>query len=208
MNVRNMPSGMLMVNTYLVIDENTKKGFIVDPGGFDKKLCSVVEQSGISLEYIILTHGHVDHIGGVEDYRKKFPQIKVIASKAELEMLKNPDFNMSNVMGISPVSLVPDITVVEGDCISVGDIDIRFVMTPGHSPGGMCIIIDKEKVVFSGDTLFAQSIGRTDFPGCSFEKLINSIKEKLFVLDDDTVVYPGHMNSTSIGFEKRHNPFV
>lgn len=208
MNVRNMPSGMLMVNTYLVIDENTKKGFIVDPGGFDKKLCSVVEQSGISLEYIILTHGHVDHIGGVEDYRKKFPQIKVVAAKAELEMLKNPDFNMSNMMGMSPVSLVPDITVVEGDCISVGDIDIRFVMTPGHSPGGMCIIIDKEKVVFSGDTLFAQSIGRTDFPGCSFEKLINSIKEKLFVLDDDTVVYPGHMNSTSIGFEKRHNPFV
>lgn len=208
MNVRNMPSGMLMVNTYLVIDENTKKGFIVDPGGFDKKLCSVVEQSGISLEYIILTHGHVDHIGGVEDYRKKFPQIKVIAAKAELEMLKNPDFNMSNMMGMSPVSLVPDITVVEGDCISVGDIDIRFVMTPGHSPGGMCIIIDKEKVVFSGDTLFAQSIGRTDFPGCSFEKLINSIKERLFVLDDDTVVYPGHMNSTSIGFEKRHNPFV
>lgn len=208
MNVRNMPSGMLMVNTYLVIDENTKKGFIVDPGGFDKKLCSVVEQSGISLEYIILTHGHVDHIGGVEDYRKKFPQIKVVAAKAELEMLKNPDFNMSNMMGMSPVSLVPDITVVEGDCISVGDIDIRFVMTPGHSPGGMCIIIDKEKVVFSGDTLFAQSIGRTDFPGCSFEKLINSIKEKLFILDDDTVVYPGHMNSTSIGFEKRHNPFV
>lgn len=208
MNVRNMPSGMLMVNTYLVIDENTKKGFIVDPGGFDKKLCSVVEQSGISLEYIILTHGHVDHIGGVEDYRKKFPQIKVVAAKAELEMLKNPDFNMSSMMGMSPVSLVPDITVVEGDCISVGDIDIRFVMTPGHSPGGMCIIIDKEKVVFSGDTLFAQSIGRTDFPGCSFEKLINSIKEKLFILDDDTVVYPGHMNSTSIGFEKRHNPFV
>lgn len=208
MNVRNMPSGMLMVNTYLVIDENTNKGFIVDPGGFDKKLCSVVEQSGISLEYIILTHGHVDHIGGVEDYKKKFPQIKVVAAKAELEMLKNPDFNMSSMMGMSPVSLVPDITVVEGDCISVGDIDIRFVMTPGHSPGGMCIIIDKEKVVFSGDTLFAQSIGRTDFPGCSFEKLINSIKEKLFILDDDTVVYPGHMNSTSIGFEKRHNPFV
>lgn len=208
MNVRNMPSGMLMVNTYLVIDENTKKGFIVDPGGFDKKLCSVVEQSGISLEYIILTHGHVDHIGGVEDYRKKFPQIKVVAAKAELQMLKNPDFNMSSMMGMSPVSLVPDITVVEGDCISVGDIDMRFVMTPGHSPGGMCIIIDKEKVVFSGDTLFAQSIGRTDFPGCSFEKLINSIKEKLFILDDDTVVYPGHMNSTSIGFEKRHNPFV
>lgn len=208
MNVRNMPSGMLMVNTYLVIDENTNKGFIVDPGGFDKKLCSVVEQSGISLEYIILTHGHVDHIGGVEDYRKKFPQIKVVAAKAELEMLKNPDFNMSSMMGMSPVSLVPDITVVEGDRISVGDIDIRFVMTPGHSPGGMCIIIDKEKVVFSGDTLFAQSIGRTDFPGSSFEKLINSIKEKLFILDDDTVVYPGHMNSTSIGFEKRHNPFV
>ena len=82
------------------------------------------------------------------------------------------------------------------------------MMTPGHSPGGMCIIIEKEKVVFSRDTLFAQSIGRTDFPGCSFEELINSIKTKLFVLDDETVVYPGHIGPTSIGFEKRHNPFV
>ena len=99
-------------------------------------------------------------------------------------------------------------SVVEGDKLSVGNIDMKFVMTPGHSPEGICIIIEKEKVVFSGDTLFAQSIGRTDFPGCSFEELINSIKTKLFVLDDETVVYPGHMGPTSIGFEKRHNPFV
>jgi len=208
MNVRNMPSGMLMVNTYLVTDEETKKGFIVDPGGFDKRLCNVVQKDGIEIEYIILTHGHIDHIGGVEEYRRYFPGIKVLAAKAELEMLADPNFNMSGLMGMPAVSITPDVTVVEGDKLSVGNIDMKFVMTPGHSPGGMCIIIEKEKVVFSGDTLFAQSIGRTDFPGCSFEELINSIKTKLFVLDDETVVYPGHMGPTSIGFEKRHNPFV
>lgn len=208
MNVRNIPSGMLMVNTYYVIDEKTKKGFIVDPGGFDKKLCNLAEQDGIDLEYIVLTHGHVDHIGGVSEYREHYPNIKVIAAKAELPMLSDPDYNMSSMMGMAPITVVPDITVVEGDELTVGNINMRFVMTPGHSPGGMCIIIDEEKVVFSGDTLFAQSVGRTDFPGGSFSQLIESIRAKLFVLDDDVIVYPGHMGPTRIGIEKRHNPFV
>jgi glyoxylase-like metal-dependent hydrolase (beta-lactamase superfamily II) len=111
------------------------------------------------------------------------------------------------MMGMQ-ISIAPDITVGEGETLKCGNMTMKFTMTPGHSPGGMCIIMEGEDVVFSGDTLFCQSIGRTDFPGCSFEALIDSIREKLFILPDETKVYPGHMGETQIGFEKKYNPFL
>jgi Zn-dependent hydrolases, including glyoxylases len=206
MNIENMPSGFLMVNTYLVTDEDTNKGFIVDPGGYDIKMVKKIRESNVDLEYIILTHGHSDHIGGVEEYQNEFPDVKVVASKYETEMLEDPELNQSKMWTGVPVAVKADITVDEGDTLDVGGIKLRFTMTPGHTKGGMCIITDG--VVFSGDTLFCASVGRTDFAGGSFDDLAKSVHEKLFVLPDETKVLPGHMGPTTIGFEKEHNPFV
>ena len=206
MKIFNMPSGPLMVNTYLVIDEKNKEGFIVDPGGYDTGLIGEIRKKQTDIKYIILTHGHGDHIGGVKGYRKYMPGAKVVASAAEKELLADASMNMSMMTQNEAIEVHPDMLVDEGDELFVGDMKLRFIMTPGHSPGGMCI--HTENALFSGDTLFHSSVGRTDFPGASFEELSKAIHEKLFVLPEETMVYPGHMGPTSIGFEKKNNPFL
>lgn len=205
MKVTNLPSGPLAVNTYLVEDESTKKGFIVDPGGYNPQLTKKIASEGIDIQYIILTHGHGDHIGGVMQHKEELPNVKVVADEAELPMLSDPQMNMSTMLG-GAAAVTPDITVKDGDTLTVGSLELKFLHTPGHSPGGMCISVGR--ALFSGDTLFCASIGRTDFPGSSFQDLSDSIKNKLYVLPDDTRVFPGHMEPTSIGYEKENNPFV
>ncbi|WP_206458067.1 MBL fold metallo-hydrolase [Anaerovorax sp. IOR16] len=206
MIVKGYYSGALQVNSYLVYDEETKKGFIVDPGGVNAGLLQKVEEEDIDILYIVLTHGHGDHIGGVGVHQQAFPKAKLVASKKEEDFLKDPSLNFSKeTCGVS-LSLEADLYVEEKDTLNVGNLVLHFIETPGHTPGGMCILV--EDCLFSGDTLFAQSIGRTDFPMGSFPHLIESIKTKLFLLPEDTKVYPGHMGSTTIGYEKRHNPFV
>jgi hydroxyacylglutathione hydrolase len=206
MIIKNMPSGPLMVNTYLVYDEEDKKGFIVDPGGYNRQLTQVVIDQGVDVKYIILTHGHCDHIGGVNEHLNDFPGAKVVISVGDQKMVQSPKLNMSPMVFEKEVIVVPDIIVKQGDTLQVGAMNLKFLMTPGHTPGGMCILVDD--TLFSGDTLFYGSIGRTDFPGSSFEKLSESIHGQLFVLPDNIKVYPGHMGTTTIGFEKRNNPFV
>jgi glyoxylase-like metal-dependent hydrolase (beta-lactamase superfamily II) len=205
MKILMIPTGALDVNTYYAVCEKTKKGFIVDPGGYDQTLTDKIKEDGVSLEYIILTHGHHDHIGGVGQFMKEFPKARLIASKHEKEMLSDPRMNFSNYFG-DVMSIAPDIYADDGDKLTIGDLELTFLHTPGHTPGGMCIYV--ENILFSGDTLFRQSIGRTDFPGSSFVDLEKSLYEKLFVLPDETIVLPGHMEETEIGFEKRNNPFV
>ena len=122
-------------------------------------------------------------------------------------MLENPNLNQSPGFGV-PYSTKADILVSDGDELKVGDVTLKFIHTPGHTEGGMCIYVKEAKALFSGDTLFRQSIGRPDFPGGSYKEIMDSIRKKLFLLPDDTNVFPGHMGTTSIGFEKENNPFV
>ena len=210
MQVYNIPTGAIGTNTYLVFDDengDTKQGFLVDPGSYNSNIAEKIKEMGIDITNIILTHGHADHIMGVEGFKSDFPEAKVVANVNEKEMLADTDFNMSRQFG-QPTSIDADIYVDDEDEMDIGGMHLKFLFTPGHSPGGMCIYIPEENTLFSGDTLFQASIGRTDFPGCSFKALEQSIHEKLWPLPDETQVFPGHMGPTNIGFEKEHNPFV
>lgn len=205
MKVFRYTTGPIMVNTYLVYDE-TGKGFIVDPGGYSKQLADKIREENLDVEYIIITHGHGDHMGGVEEFKAEFPQLQVIAYCGEKDFLENADLNSSIELFGRPITVEADRFVKDKEKLKVGNMELTFVFTPGHTPGGMSVIMDG--YVFSGDTLFRSSIGRTDFYGGDFGALIKSVRERLFVLPDDTVVLPGHMEKTTIGYEKENNPFV
>ncbi len=187
-------------NMYLVWDEDSKKAFIVDPGAESVQMENAISENKLQPEYIILTHAHGDHTGGIDPLKEKYPGIKLVANRAERKMLAE----RSRISGGE--GHTADIEVTDGDTLDVGPMHLCFIDCPGHTPGGMSILLGK--VLFSGDTLFMSSVGRTDLPGGDWETLMHTIREKLFVLPDDTVVLPGHMQETTIGFEKRCNPFV
>ena len=193
-------------NTYLVVDDIAKRAFIVDAGKFEQQLVDEAAKRELNVSHLFLTHGHGDHIGGVADYKKAFPELQVVAHEDEKEFLLDPKQNFSREIWAIEISIKADIYVKDQEKLIVGPFELTFIHTPGHTKGGMCILVDE--VLFSGDTLFRQSIGRTDFPGGSFDEIKNSINKKLFALPDDTDVFPGHMEPTTIGFEKENNPFV
>ncbi len=199
-------TGPLQVNTYLCYDEESLEALVVDPGGPSNQLVSDIKDNKLILKYVFLTHGHGDHIGGVEDLKEKFPQAKLVAGAKEASMLSGALDNVSGELFGRSISLIADISVKENDTLSIGSVNFRVIETPGHTPGGISLYT--KGLVFSGDTLFRQSIGRTDFPGGDQRQLFDSIRQKLYTLPEDTVVLPGHMEQTEIGFEKRNNYFV
>ncbi|MDR2132684.1 MAG: MBL fold metallo-hydrolase [Clostridiales Family XIII bacterium] len=204
MNIRLFAGIFSGANTYLV-DDGAKTAFIVDAGEYSAPLAAAVKKEGLRVKWLILTHGHGDHIGGAERYLREFEGCKLVAGEDELPVLSDPNKNYSAAISGKAISLAPQLLVKDGDELQAGNLTLRILATPGHSPGGICILA--EDALFSGDTLFAGSIGRTDLFGGSMEALLSSIESKLFSLPDETKVYPGHMGDSSIGREKRSNPF-
>ncbi|MCR5182102.1 MAG: MBL fold metallo-hydrolase [Clostridia bacterium] len=206
MKILHYTTGPISVNTFVVYDEETKDCFILDPGGYRQDIADKIRELELKPSYIILTHGHGDHIGGIARLKQEFPDIKVVANKNEVELLEDPGKNDSLELFGRPLSITPDVLTDDMDTMKIGNMELLFIFTPGHTPGGQSILVDGH--LFAGDTLFRFSVGRTDFWGGSFPQLKKSIVEKLFTLPDDTVVLPGHMGFTTIGEEKKYNPFV
>ncbi|NLK71597.1 MAG: MBL fold metallo-hydrolase [Clostridiales bacterium] len=205
MKIKLFIMGAYQENCYVVFCEKTGKAFIVDPGYFNVQLADYIEENKLDIQFIILTHAHGDHIGGVEEAKQKF-DAPVYIHKEEASILRNAEKNASIHIWGRKISIEPDRLLKDGEVIEVGEMNLKIIHTPGHSPG--CICIYAGTVLFSGDTLFADSIGRTDFPESSTEAIIKSIKEKIYTLPEDTQVFPGHGPSTTIGYEKKHNYFV
>lgn len=206
MQVSGYPLTNMGTNCYLVMEEETKDAVIFDPAAYSEKIADQIKSRDLKLHYIVLTHGHGDHIGGVEAFMKEFPKAKLVAGEKELPMLQSAEQNMTAMMHGYPIQLTPDVAVKDGDTLIAGSLELKIIDTPGHTVGGISVLIGD--ALFSGDTLFRESVGRSDFPGGDSYALMHSIKDKLFVLPDNTNVYPGHMGSTEIGHEKENNPFV
>lgn len=197
--------GPYLSNCYLVGDEATRVGMILDPGFEAQTIRSGIRSHNFAIEKIVLTHGHLDHIGAVSELKSK-TGAELLIHRQDGPMLTDPRENLSAFSGENIKAPAADRLLEEGEVISVGSLKFDVLHTPGHSPGGICLHSDK--LVFTGDTLFAGSIGRTDFPGSDYDTLMRSIREKLMVLPDDTTIYPGHGPKSTIGQERQFNPFV
>lgn len=199
-----------MVNTY-VIYNNDKECIIIDPASEnsdeDSTLTNFIDKNSLIPKLILHTHGHVDHLLGADMLKEKY-KIESAINKEDLFLVENA-VAFGSVFGLSlSKPKKPEILLNEGDYVSLGDETIKMITIPGHSPGSLVFYSDESRVVFTGDVLFYNSIGRTDLPGGSYDDLIYGIKEKLFLLPDDYIVYSGHGDKTSIYNEKNNNPFL
>lgn len=208
-----IPAGSMPANCYFIYDDDTKELLIADPAGDADKLKQRITEYGLKPVAILLTHGHFDHIGAVDELRAEYG-IKVYCMEEEKEVLENVAYNLSTWMG-EGFTVKPDVLLTDGQELVLAGMRIRVIATPGHTRGSCCYYFEQEEkehqphpgdFLLSGDTLFAESYGRTDFPTGSMSQLTRSIKEKLFVLPDETPVYTGHGEPTSIEHEKRYNP--
>ncbi len=199
--------GPVSTNCYFAINQQTKEALIIDPGDQADTLEKQVEKLGIKPAAILLTHGHFDHAGAAEELKKKYG-VSVYAQEAEQETLENPRVNLSGAMFGHPAVYHADYYFKDEEEIELAGFKIRVLHTPGHTAGGACYYLPDVMVLFSGDTLFCESVGRSDFPGGSASTLIRSIRQKLMVLPDFIKVYPGHEEITTIGNERANNPYL
>lgn len=207
MVIKSLRVGPISANCYVIGDSESKEGAIIDPGDDSDKILEIVRDNNLTIKYIIGTHGHFDHIGAVGPLKEKLNSTFLLHKNDSYFVEAGPQMALNWGLQIPPIPDI-DTCIDQDDTISLGKYLLQVIHTPGHSPGGICIYIQSENIVFSGDTLFYRSIGRTDFEGGSMEDLLNSIKTKLFTLPENTTVYTGHEQKTSIGYEKKNNYFL
>lgn len=196
-------------NTYLVWRPGEKAALVIDPGLEPGLILDFLEEHGLQPAAILNTHGHADHIGGNATMKRAFFEAPLIIGRDDAPLLTDADANLSAPFGLPIVSPTADRLVAEGEIIDYASIPLEVLEVPGHSPGHVVFLYrDQPSIVFGGDVLFRESIGRADFPGSDMALLLNGIREKLYTLPDGTVVYPGHGPATTIGHEKQTNPFV
>ena len=192
-------------NNYLIVDEKTKDAALIDCSSIDDRIDEEIEKQGANLKYILLTHGHFDHIAGIRPNRfKNNPQI--VMHKADSDWLNNANQYLP-MFGMPEITIPKvDVFVEDGDTIQLGSLEIKVLHTPGHTQGGVCYLVDGN--LFSGDTIFREAVGRCDLEGGNFNQIVESIENKIFTLPPETAIYPGHGNITSVEWEKEHNRFL
>ncbi|MHB8946107.1 MAG: MBL fold metallo-hydrolase [Bacillota bacterium] len=220
MLIETLTVGPMMANCYVVAGSGSPEAVVIDPGGDARAIMETVRRLGLKVLLIIDTHGHADHIAANSEVKAE-TGAPLAVHRLEAPMLAEPSLNLSSWGGVSLSGPPADRLVEDGEELRVGTLIIKVIHTPGHTPGGISLVVSEDAanpaggpsagegpVIFSGDTLFAGSVGRADFPGGSFTDLITGIKDKLLLFDDDTEVYPGHGPSTTIGEERETNPFL
>ena len=199
--IEKMVLGMVQTNTWFVINEKTKELILIDPADDAGRIIRKIEADGLKLQGILLTHGHFDHIGAVDDLRAYFKGVQCYAGEKEEKVLENGSYNLS-------ASWAADRLLRDKETLTLAGFKIKVIETPGHTKGGVCYYLSEEGVLFSGDTLFRTSVGRTDFPTGSMSQIVRSVQYLTENLPGDTVVYPGHQEITTIAYEQRFNPYL
>ncbi|WMC92173.1 MBL fold metallo-hydrolase [Kineothrix sp. MB12-C1] len=206
LKIGRMVLGICQTNCYFLYREGSSDAIVIDPADSGDYIYETLNENGLVVKGILLTHGHFDHIWGSEDLRR-LSGAKIYASKEEKVLCEDAENNVSRQAGRA-YTVVPDVYLEDGEEVTIAGITCKLIATPGHTIGSCCFYIEEEGILISGDTLFQESVGRTDFPTGSMSALTRAIKEKLFVLPDGVKVYPGHGDATEIGWEKQHNPFL
>lgn len=205
MDLRSLVVGPLMVNTYILIDPKTRHAAIIDPGAEAVRILSEVERLNVNPVILLNTHTHGDHIGGNETIKAMTTALLAV-HRAEAEWLADPSANLSDMLGSPIISPPADILLEDNESLHVGELELKVLHTPGHSPGSVCFVVNNS--VFCGDLVFREGVGRTDLPGGDMGQLVHSIRHRILTLPEDTVLYPGHGPSTTVGYEKQTDLFL
>lgn len=207
MEVFKMKTTIMDENVYIYFDTDTKEAVIIDPGNEADVIIKFIDENNLDVKAILLTHGHFDHIGAVQEL-KDYTGALICCHELEKDLIEDPNLNLSESMIEKKLSVKVDKFLKDEDIFEFASTSLKVIHTPGHTKGGICFYDENRHLLFTGDSLFKNSIGRTDFPGGSMDELVNSLKTKILVLPEDTIIFPGHNVNSTIGEEMKTNPFL